>query len=119
VRNPPKNRASESTNSRIFHDFPAVEIFKVDLSFARPDGNTRSSEVKYSVNLAHAKSVFQFDCLTMNVCVRFRLSDVLAKAVAAKKATSSGKCAVTAGVIRIPSRKSSAPRLALRTHLGF
>jgi hypothetical protein len=71
------NSASLSTT------FPRLKSLKVDLSFCTPDGHTRSSEVKYSVALAHAKSVFQFDCLN-NECVRgdFDLSDVLAQAVA-------------------------------------
>jgi hypothetical protein len=72
--------------------FPRLKSLKVDLSFCTPDGTTRSSEVKYSVNLAHAKSVFQFDCLN-NECVRgdFDLSDVLAQAVAARKANVVGE----------------------------
>jgi hypothetical protein len=64
--------------------FPRLKSLKVDLSFCTPDGATRSSEVKYAVNLEHAKTVFQFDCLN-NECVRgdFDLSEVLAKAVVA------------------------------------
>jgi hypothetical protein len=71
---------SASLSSR----FPRLKSLKVDLSFCTPDGATRSSQVKYGVNLTHAKSVFQFDCLN-NECVRgdFDLSEVLAKAVEA------------------------------------
>jgi hypothetical protein len=63
--------------------FPQLKSLKVDLSFCTADGATRSSQVKYAVNLDHAKSVFQFDCLN-NECVRgdFDLTDVLARAVA-------------------------------------
>src|SRR3954469_24347727 len=72
--------------------FPRLKSLKVDLSFCTPDGATRSSQVKYSVNLAHAKSVFQFDCLN-NECVRgdFDLTDVLAKAVADRKSNVAGE----------------------------
>jgi hypothetical protein len=66
--------------------FPPLKSLKVDLSFCTPDGATRSSRVKYAVNLEHAKSVFRFDCLN-NECVRgdFDLSEVLVKAVAARE----------------------------------
>jgi hypothetical protein len=72
--------------------FPRLKSLKVDLSFCTPDGATRSSQVKYAVNLDHAKSVFQFDCLN-NECVRgdFDLSDVLAKAVAKKQTSVVGE----------------------------
>ena len=72
--------------------FPRLKSLKVDLAFCTPDGATSSSEVKYAVNLAYAKSVFQFDCLN-NECVRgdFDLSDVLAKAVAARETTVVGE----------------------------
>lgn len=72
--------------------FPRLKSLKVDLAFCTPDGTTRSSEVKYSVNLDHAKSVFQFDCLN-NECVRgdFDLSEVLAQAVAERKANVVGE----------------------------
>jgi hypothetical protein len=72
--------------------FPQLKSLKVDLSFCTPDGGTRSSQVKYAVNLAHAKSVFQFDCLN-NECVRgdFDLTDVLARAVADGKTNITGE----------------------------
>jgi hypothetical protein len=72
--------------------FPRLKSLKVDLSFCTPDGTTRSSQVKYAVNLAHAKSVFQFDCLN-NECVRgdFDLSEVLAQAVASREKTVVGE----------------------------
>ena len=77
-------RVAESAS--LSTSFPRLKSLKVDLSFCTPDGATRSSQVKYAVNLQHAKSVFQFDCLN-NECVRgdFDLTDVLSKAVVAGK----------------------------------
>ena len=77
-------RVNESAS--LSASFPRLKSLKVDLSFCTPDGATRSSQVKYAVNLEHAKSVFQFDCLN-NECVRgdFDLTEVLAKAVVARE----------------------------------
>lgn len=72
--------------------FPKLKTLKVDLAFYTPDGNTRSSQIKYVVNLDHAKSVFRFDCLNKE-CIRgdFDLTDVLAKAVAARRTSAIGE----------------------------
>ena len=66
--------------------FPKLKSLKVDLEFFPPDGRIRSSQIKYVVNLEHAKSVFRFDCLNKE-CIRgdFDLSEVLAKAIKTKK----------------------------------
>src|ERR1700704_3137187 len=79
-------------SSSLAASFPNLKSLKVDLSFCTPDGATRSSQVKYAVNLTHAKSVFRFDCLN-NECVRgdFDLSEVLAQAVAARESTVVGE----------------------------
>jgi hypothetical protein len=52
----------------------------------------RSSEIKYVVNLAHAKSVFRFDCLN-GECVGgdFDLSEELANAVRARRPVATGE----------------------------
>jgi hypothetical protein len=72
--------------------FPKLKSLRADLSFFTPDGVTRSTRVKYLVNLDHAKSVFRFDCLNRE-CVHgdFDLSEALAKAVAARKTTAIGE----------------------------
>ncbi len=55
-------------------------------------GATRLSEIKYTVNLAFAKSVFRFACLN-HECVggNFDLSEELAQAVADHRRTVSGE----------------------------
>ena len=91
-----KFRLKESqrvTDSATLADkFPRLKSLKVDLEFFTADGATRSSQIKYVVNLAHAKSVFRFDCLNKE-CVRgdFDLSEVLAKAVAGRHTLESGE----------------------------
>jgi hypothetical protein len=66
--------------------FPKLKSLRVDLEFFPPDSGVRSSQIKYNVNLAHAKSVFRFDCLNKE-CIRgdFDLSEVLGAAVAKRK----------------------------------
>ena len=72
--------------------FPRLKSLKVDLEFFTADGATRSSQIKYVVNLAHAKSVFRFDCQNKE-CVRgdFDLTEVLARAVKARRALEIGE----------------------------
>ena len=72
--------------------FPRLKFLKVDLEYYTPDGATRSGRIKYAVNLAHAKSVFRFDCINKE-CVRgdFDLSEVLAQAVAARRTLAVGE----------------------------
>jgi hypothetical protein len=62
--------------------FPKLKSLKVELEYFTPDGANRSSHIKYSVNLSHAKSVFRFDCVNRE-CIRgdFDISEDLAKAV--------------------------------------
>ena len=62
--------------------FPKLKSLKVELEYFTPDGANRSSHIKYSVNLDHAKSLFRFDCVNRE-CIRgdFDISEELAKAV--------------------------------------
>ena len=72
--------------------FPKLKALKAELTYHPPEGVARSSQIKYAVNLDHAKSVFRFECLNKE-CVRgdFDLSELLAKAVAAKRKTLAGE----------------------------
>jgi hypothetical protein len=66
--------------------YPRLKSLVVDLALFDPRGVSRSSEVKYSVNLEHAKTLFRFTCQNQE-CVGgdFDLSRVLAEAVAARQ----------------------------------
>jgi hypothetical protein len=72
--------------------FPKLKTLKVNLEFFPSDGAIRSSQIKYVVNLSHAKSVFRFDCLNKE-CIRgdFDLSDILTAAIAARQTTAIGE----------------------------
>ena len=80
---------SSATLAETFGD---VKSLTVDLAYFSPAALTRSSQLKYTVNLVHAKSVFRFDCPNQE-CVEgdFDLSAKLASAVAAHQTTVSGE----------------------------
>lgn len=81
-------RSSATLAERFAH----VKSLTVELEYLAPDGLTRSSQLRYTVNLAHAKSVFHFDCPNQE-CVQgdFDLSTDLANAVEARLPTASGE----------------------------
>src|SRR5213592_1787748 len=72
--------------------FPLLKSLTLDLTYYDPEGVTKNGQIKYMVNLNNAKSVFRFDCLNLE-CVRgdFDLSEKLAKAVATRRTTATGK----------------------------
>ncbi len=72
--------------------FQDLRSLTVDLAYFRPGSFTRNSEIKYTVNLTNAKSLFRFSCPNEQ-CVGgdFDLSAELAKAVAARRTTISGE----------------------------
>jgi len=74
--------------------FRRLKSLTVNLTYYNPDGVTKSSEIKYEVNIANAKSVFRFSCPN-NECVQgdFDLSDVLADAVDAHRTSVTGEIA--------------------------
>src|SRR5436853_432447 len=61
--------------------FPKLKALTVDLAYFDSEGLTKSSEMKYKVNVQHAKSVFCFVCQS-GECIGgdFDLSEALAKA---------------------------------------
>ncbi|HEV2207930.1 MAG TPA: hypothetical protein VG167_04100 [Verrucomicrobiae bacterium] len=72
--------------------FAQLTALTVDLAYSGPENLTPSQHLKYTVNLAHAKSLFRFDCPNQE-CVQgdFDLSTELANAVAAHQETVSGQ----------------------------
>jgi hypothetical protein len=72
--------------------FGQLKSLTVVLEYLGHETLARSSEVKYTVNLSHAKSLFRFDCPN-NECVGgdFDLSADLAKAVAARHTDATGQ----------------------------
>lgn len=72
--------------------FRQLKSFTAELTYFSPEGVTRNRQMKYTAHPDHAKSVIRFDCPNSE-CVRgdFDLSEVLAQAVAARKATATGE----------------------------
>ncbi len=72
--------------------FQKLKSLTVELAHYNPGGVTKSSQIKYTVNLANAKSVFRFSCLS-NECIGgdYDLSAALATAVAARRTSASGE----------------------------
>jgi hypothetical protein len=89
-RHQESQRVQESAT--LSEKFRKLKSLTVDLMYYNPDGVTRSGQIKYKVNLAHAKSVFRFDCPNPE-CVRgdFDLSKELANAVSARRTTMAGE----------------------------
>ena len=72
--------------------FPQLKSLSVDLSYFNPDGHSQNNEIKYTVNLANAKSVFRFDCPNSE-CVGgdFDLSQALTTAYGEHRTTAVGE----------------------------
>jgi len=83
-------RANESAS--LAEKFPKLKTLKVDLAYYEPDGLTRTGELRYKVNVAHAKSMFSFVC-NSGECLKgdFDLSTAVAQAVAKKSKTAEGE----------------------------
>jgi hypothetical protein len=94
----PRDEYRQQENLRIQDSVSLEEKFQdlksltVDLAHFVAERLTKTSEIKYTVNLAHAKSVFRFQCSNQE-CVGgdFDLSAKLAKAIAARDATVTGE----------------------------
>jgi hypothetical protein len=74
--------------------FRQLKSLTVDLMYYDTEGVTKTSEIKYTVNLANAKSVFCFNCPNSE-CVRgdFDLSEDLARAITERRTTATGEMA--------------------------
>src|SRR6267142_2622312 len=72
--------------------FRDLRTLTVDLAHYDPDGRAKTGEIKYTVNLANAKSMFRFSCPNEE-CVAgdFDLSQELANAIASRRTTASGE----------------------------
>ncbi len=89
-----RQQESQRTNESVSlsEKFRELKSLTVGLAYFSPEGVPSNSQLKYTVNPDHAKSVFRFDCPN-NECVGgdFDLSEALAQAVAARQATATGE----------------------------
>ena len=72
--------------------FPKLESLTVNLTYFDPDGLTKTGEVRYKVNVRHAKSVFSFVCPSSE-CMEgdFDLSGAVADAVTGRRKIAQGE----------------------------
>ena len=72
--------------------FPKLKSLKAEVTYHVAGSLGQSAQIKYDVNLEHAKSVFRFDCRN-NECVGggFDLSELLAGAVAKRSKILTGE----------------------------
>jgi hypothetical protein len=99
--------------------YPRLKSLTVDLGYFGEEGVACSSQIKYTVTVEHAKSVFRVGCHNQE-CVRgdFDLSDVIATAVADKRTSISGELRCQgwrnrAGIDTIPCRNLLRYKLTL------
>jgi len=97
-RTSPRGEYLQQENLRVLESvslaakFSALKSLTVDLGHFDPEGRSRHSQIKYTVNLEHAKSVFRVACHN-HECVRgdFDLSEVLVEAVGARRKVVTGE----------------------------
>lgn len=79
-------------SSSLAEKFQKLKSLNVELTYFNPEGDAKSSHIKYSVNVQNAKSVFRFNCPN-NECVRgdFDLTKELASAVGSSKKVVTGE----------------------------
>jgi hypothetical protein len=72
--------------------FEQLKSLTVDLAYFSPETRSRSSQVKFTANLVHARSVLRFDCPNPE-CVEgdFDLSADLANAIASRQTNVAGE----------------------------
>jgi hypothetical protein len=72
--------------------FPKLKTLTVDLAYFDTDGLTKSGEVRYKVNVLHAKSIFSFVCPS-GECMGgdFDLSGAVAQAVTGRRKMAEGE----------------------------
>jgi len=72
--------------------FRELKSLTVEFGHFSPEGVTRNSQIKYTVNPDHAKSVFRLDCPNSE-CIGgdFDLSETLAQTVNAREGTATGE----------------------------
>jgi hypothetical protein len=72
--------------------FPSLKALTASLIYFDRNGQNKTGEMRYKVNVQHAKSVFSFSCPSQD-CARgdFDLSETVAKAVGARRKVVEGE----------------------------
>ena len=81
-----------NNSASLAEKFPKLKSLKVDLAYFDPNGLTRTGELRYKVNVEHAKSVFSFACQSGECLAgNFDLSDVVTEAVTHHRKSAAGE----------------------------
>lgn len=81
-----------NSSASLAEKFPKLKSLKVELAYFEPDGLHKTGEVRYQVNVKHAKSVFLFVCQSAECLAGdFDLSEVVAQAVAKRRKALEGE----------------------------
>ena len=97
-----------NSSASLAEKFPKLKSMKADLTYFEPDGLSKTGEVRYQVNVEHAKSVFSFVCQSAECLAGdFDLSDAVAGAVAKRRKAVEGeiRCQGT----RVRSKEDKTP----------
>lgn len=87
--------------------FPKLDSMTVNLFYFDTDGLTKTGEVRYKVNVKHAKSVFSFVCPSAE-CMGgdFDLSRAVAEAVVGRRKVAEGEIRCPGYRVRAKEEKS-------------
>ena len=111
-------RANNSVG--LLEKFPKLKAFSVEAAYFDPTGARLNGEMKYKLNLAHAKSIFWLNCVHGDCLAGdFDLTQELGRAIAARRKTAEGELRCH-GIRHNKEKKESAPcRSILRYKLFF
>ena len=92
--------------------FPKLDSLTVNLVYFDADGLTKTGEVRYKVNVRHAKSVFSFVCPSAE-CMNgdFDLSEAVALAVTGRRKIAEGEIRCQGFHIRAKEAKTPCQNL--------
>jgi hypothetical protein len=81
-----------NSSASLAEKFPVLKSLTADLAYFGPDGLSRNGEMKYKVNVAHAKSIFSFACQNGECLAgKFDLSDAVTEAIAHRQKSAEGE----------------------------
>ena len=87
-----KQRERIEASALMSMEFPRLKALRVTLEFFESGGSSRHGEMKYKLNMEHAKSALCFACPSVQCAYGdFDLSEALAKAVAGRRKVAAGE----------------------------
>ena len=89
--------------------FPKLKAFSLEAAYFDPTGARLNGEMKYKLNLAHAKSIFRLNCVHGDCTAGdFDLTEELGRAISARRKTAEGELRCQ-GTRHNKEKKESAP----------